>query len=304
MRSAPATTAPSRTLVVLAFLAIYVLWGSTYLAIRVGVETLPPLGMAATRFLVAGVLLGAWTLLQGKFERATLVHWRSATIVGALLLFGGNGCVVLAETRVESGVAALVIATTPLWMISIHALAPGGTRPRPVEIAGLALGFAGVWVLVDPGVGWAVDPLGTVLLVIATISWASGSLYSRSAPLPRSPLQGAAMEMLAGGAVLLVASLVRGEWASVEPARFSLASIASLAYLVVFGSLVGFSAYIWLLRVTTPAKVATYAYVNPVVAVALGWAVLSEPITTDTLVATALIVAAVVLTTVVRKTGR
>ena len=304
MRGAPATTAPSRTLVVLAFLSIYVLWGSTYLAIRVAVETLPPFGMAATRFLVAGVLLGAWTLLQGKFERPTLVHWRSATIVGSLLLFSGNGCVVLAETRVESGVAALVIATTPLWMISIHALAPGGTRPRLAEIAGLALGFAGVWVLVDPGVGRAVDPFGTVLLVIATISWASGSLYSRSAPLPRSPLQGAAMEMLAGGAVLLVASLVRGEWAAVDPARFSLASVASLAYLVVFGSLVGFSAYIWLLRVTTPAKVATYAYVNPVVAVALGWAVLSEPITTDTLVATALIVAAVVLTTVVRKTGR
>ncbi len=301
MQDAPPPTAPSRTLVVLAFLAIYVLWGSTYLAIRVAVKTLPPFGMAATRFLVAGTLLGAWTLLRGKFERPTLVHWRSAAIVGFLLLVGGNGCVVLAETRVESGVAALLIATTPLWMISIHALAPGGTRPRMAEIAGLVLGFAGVWVLVDPSVGRAVDPLGTVLLVIATVCWASGSLYSRHAPLPKSPLVATSMEMLAGGAILLVVSLVRGEWAAVDPARFSAASIASLGYLVVCGSLLGFTAYIWLLRVSTPAKVATYAYVNPVVAVTLGWAVLSEPITTDTFLATALIVAAVVLTTLVRR---
>jgi len=293
------TTAPARSLVVLAFLAIYLLWGSTYLAIRVAVETLPPLGMAAARFLVAGILLGAWTLRRG-FERPTLVHWRSAAIVGGLLLFGGNGCVVLAETRVESSVAALVVATTPLWMITLNAFTPGGTRPRPVEIGGLVLGFAGVWVLVDPGVGRAVDPLGTLLLIVATLCWASGSLYSRHAPLPKSPLVATAMEMLAGGGILLVASLVRGEWASVDPARFSAASLGALAYLVVFGSLVGFTAYVWLLRVSTPAKVATYAYVNPVVAVALGWVVLSEPITTDTFLATALIVAAVVLTTLIR----
>ncbi len=186
-------------------------------------------------------------------------------------------------------------------MISIHALMPGGTRPRKAEIAGLVLGFAGVFVLVDPSVGRAVDPLGTLLLVLATISWASGSLYSRVAALPRSPLLAAAMEMLAGGAVLLVASFVRGEWTGVDPASFSGASLGSLVYLIVAGSLLGFSAYIWLLRVTTPAKVATYAYVNPVVAVLLGWAVLDEPITTDTFLATALIVAAVVLTTLVRR---
>jgi drug/metabolite transporter (DMT)-like permease len=296
-----APPAPPRSAIVLAFLAVYILWGSTYLAIRVAVDTLPPLGMAATRFLVAGGLLALWTVIRGEFQSPSLVHWRSALIVGALLLFGGNGSVVLAETRVDSGVAALVIATTPLWMITIHALMPGGTRPRKAEIAGLVLGFAGVFVLVDPSVGRAVDPIGTVLLVLATISWASGSLYSRVATLPKSPLLAAAIEMLAGGAVLLVASLFRGEWASVDPARFSWASITALVYLIVAGSLLGFSAYIWLLRVSTPAKVATYAYVNPVVAVLLGWAVLDEPITTDTYLATALIVAAVVLTTLVRR---
>ena len=282
-------------MVMLAFACIYLIWGSTYIAIRIAVQTIEPLTMAGVRFVTAGTLLYAWTRLRRGAPRPTLSEWRGAVIVGGLLLLGGNGCVVWAETRVESGPAALIIATVPLWMVTLDA-ARRRTRPRPAEVAGFLLGFAGVWVLIDPGVGRAVDPFGAGLLLFASFSWAAGSVYSRDAGLPMSGLLATGMEMIGGGALLLLAGGIKGEWSTIDPARFSGASIASLVYLTAFGSLVAFSAYVWLLRVSTPARVATYAYVNPIVAVALGWLVLDEPLTADTFIASALIVVSVVLT--------
>jgi drug/metabolite transporter (DMT)-like permease len=234
------------------------------------------------------------------------VPWRSAAICGALRLLGGNGGVVWAETMVDSGVAALLVGTVPLWMVCLDALRPGGGRPNLAETMGLLLGFAGVVVLVNPiavmgleGASGqaAVQPLGAGLVVFGALSWAIGSLYSRHANLPESPLLSTAMEMLTGGGLLLVGGLIRGEWAGLDIARFSRDSLLALVYLTTLGSLIAFSAYIWLLRVSTPAKVATYAYVNPVAAVLFGWAVLSEPLSARIFVAMALIVLAVVLIT-------
>jgi len=286
--------APRASTVALAFAAIYLIWGSTYLAIRVAVQTIEPLTMAGLRFAVAGAGLYAFNRLVGD-PRPTLAEWRAAAIVGGLMLLGGNGAVVWAETRVASGVAALIIATVPLWMVTLDA-ALRRARPRAGEVAGLVLGFAGVWVLIDPGVGRGVDPFGAGLLLFASASWAVGSLYSRVAGLAASPREATAMQMLAGGALLLVAGGLKGEWPTIDPARFSAASLVALGYLTVFGSLVAFSAYVWLLRVSTPARVSTYAYVNPVVAVLLGWLILDEPLTPDTFLASGLIVTAVLLT--------
>ncbi len=290
----PAT--PSIALVLAAFAAIYVIWGSTYLAIRVVVLTMPPLLSAGLRFSVAGAIL-YWVMRWRGEARPTRTHWLGAAICGTLMLLGGNGGVVLAETIIDSGVAALLVATVPMWMVAVNALRPGGVWPSLAEVSGLVVGFAGVWVLVQPVAGGGVNPLGALLVVCASLSWASGSIYSRHAPLPKSPLLSTAMQMLGGGAALFVAGTLRGEWGGVDPARWSVASLGSLLYLIVFGSLVAFSAYVWLLRVSTPARVGTYAFVNPAVAVFLGWLVLSEPLSASLLVAMGLIVVAVVIVT-------
>jgi drug/metabolite transporter (DMT)-like permease len=265
----------------------------------VAVETIEPFTLAALRHLIAGALLYVLAAPQAG-ERPTARHWRSAAVAGGLMLVGANGCVAWAQKSVESGVSALIVGTVPLWMVTLPLLGRGRRRPLLSEVAGIALGFAGIWVLVDPGLGHGVDPFGAGLLLFASLSWAAGSLFSRAAPLPRSPLLGTALQMLAGGALLVVAAGIRGEWARFDPAAFSTRSIVALAYLVLAGSLAGFTAYVWLLRVTTPAKATTYAYVNPVVAVFLGWALLDEPVTANTFLATALVVSAVVFTTVSR----
>lgn len=289
----------SRARVIAGFAAVYVLWGSTYLAMSWAIETIPPFYMAALRFLIAGAVLYAWARARGDAP-PTRTHWRSAAVVGALLLVTGNGLVVWAEQRVPSGLASLLVATMPLWMVLLDWMRPAGRRPTPATIAGIALGLAGLGVLVGPGTmlgHGGIDPLGAGVLVAASLSWAAGSLYSRRAPLPRSPFLGTAMEMLAGGAMLVVVAIAVGERAPVDPRAISLRSAASLGYLVVFGSLVGFTTYLWLLRVASPARVSTYAFVNPVVAVFLGWALASEPITPRTMVAAAVIVGAVALIT-------
>ena len=282
-----------------AFAAVYVIWGSTYLAIRVAVETLPPFLMAGVRFVTAGSMLYVWARWRGAAapERG---HWRSAAVVGGLLLVGGNGGVVWAEQWVPSGVAALLVTTVPLWMVLLNWVRPGGVRPRRVEVVGLALGFVGVVFLVDPGSlggGDRLQYVGMAVLVMAALSWAIGSLYSRHALLPKSPLLSTAMQMLAGGGMLLVLGAVTGEGASFDPGRVAARSVLALAYLIVFGALVGFTAYCWLLRVSTPAKVSTYAYVNPAIAVLLGWAILSEPVTAKTFMAMAVILTGVILIT-------
>ena len=227
-------------------------------------------------------------------------YWRSALIIGTLLLLGGNGGVCWAEQYVPSSFAALLVATVPLWMILLNAFRPGGVRPNGAEIAGVAGGFLGLAILVDPfsmtGAG-AVNLYGAGVLVLAALFWSVGSLYSRSAPRPSSPILSTGMEMLAGGLVLVCVGAITGEWSAIHPETISLTSCLALAYLIVFGALIGYTAYMWLLRVSTPARVSTYAYVNPVVAVTLGWLVASEPITARMLIAMVVIVASVVLIT-------
>lgn len=275
---------------------VYLVWGSTYLAIRVVVETLPPLLGAGTRFLVAGLVLAGWLALRRapgtlRVSRRELV---GAALVGAALLLGGNGMVSLAERDVPSAHTALIIASTPLWIVVLHWL----TREHvtPATLAGVVVGFAGVAVLVLPsGASGEVDPLGLALLVAAAGSWASGSFFSRRLALPHDPFTSAALQQLAGAIFLLVAGLALGEGGMVDPAAFSLRSLVALGYLVVFGSLVAFTAYTWLLQHAPISKVATYAYVNPIVAVVLGWTILSEEIGPTMLLGAVLVVAAVAL---------
>ena len=278
-----------------ALATVYVVWGSTYLAIRFAVETLPPFLMAGARFVVAGAILYAWRRAVG-FPRPTARQWWAATVVGALMLLGGNGGVVWAEQYVESGTAALIVATVPLWMVLMDWLRPGGSRPRPVVWAGILVGLGGVTLLLgspDPGSRYVA---GWIVLVLASVAWSAGSLYSRSAALP-APLLATGMQMLTGGALLLVAGALAGEPWRVDPATFSTRSLLALAYLIVFGSLLGYSAYVWLLRAATPALASTYAYVNPVVAVFLGWLLAGERITGRVVLASAVIIGAVALIT-------
>jgi drug/metabolite transporter (DMT)-like permease len=274
--------------------AVYLIWGSTYLAIRFAIETIPPFLMAAARYLTAGVLLYGWSRLRGA-PRPSLVHWRSAVIIGALLLLAGNGGVVWAEQRVSSGLVALLISTEPLWIVLMTWLRDRRQRPGGRVVAGLLLGFAGLVLLVRPSSSGGLDPLAVVAVLIASLSWAWGSLYSQRAKLPASPLLSTGMQMLSGGGLLLLAAALTG-----EPARFALAevstrSLLSLAYLVVFGAIIAFTAYVWLLRSASTVLVSTYAYVNPVVAVLLGWAFAGEPLTRGTLVAAAVILTGVAL---------
>jgi drug/metabolite transporter (DMT)-like permease len=279
-----------------ALVAVYIVWGSTYLAIRVTVETIPPLLSAAVRFLVAGAILYALTIRRGDAagDRPRVIHWRSAAVIGALMLFGGNGLVSVAEQRVPSGLASLVIASVPLWMVAIR-VSLLGERVRWLETAGLVLGFGGIVLLADPFGQSGADLVGVGTLLVASLAWASGSLFARRAPLPARPLVGTAMQMLAGGAVLTVAATAAGEWADLDVTAISLESLLGLGFLIVFGSLVGFASYVWLLRSARTTLVSTYAYVNPIVAVFLGWAILGEAVTSRTLLAGAVIVTAVAL---------
>jgi drug/metabolite transporter (DMT)-like permease len=292
--------------IVIAFAAVYLIWGSTYLAIRFAIETIPPLLMAGIRFLIAGTVLYVIVRCFKGVAKPERYHWRGAVLVGGLMLLGGNGGVVWAEQRVPSGIAALLIATVPLWMALLDWLRPHGVSTTWRGIAGLVLGFAGAIVLVGPGElmgGERVDPIGAAVLLFASLSWAIGSMLSRSARLPASPLLATAMEMLGGGALLACVGLLMGEWARLDPSAMSTRSLLSVGYLIVFGSLVGFTAYIWLLRKTTLARASTYAFVNPVVAVILGWAVAGEAFTLRTLLATAVIVPGVWLIISARRSG-
>ncbi len=294
------TTAPSRVAVTSAFAILYVVWGSTYLAILFAIETLPPFLMASLRFFIAGTLLYAWSRAVLGAAAPRLAQWRAAAIVGVLLLVGGNGLVVWSEQRIASGVAALLVGTVPCFMVLLDWLRPGGVRPTGRVVAGLVLGLLGLLWLVGPDSvmgGGRADLVGAAALIVASFSWAFGSSYSRHASMPGSPFLSTAMQMLAGGVGLLILAVARGEPWQFTAAAVSLRSVLSLAYLVVFGSIVAFSAYVWLLRVSTPARVSTYAYVNPVVAVLLGAAFAGEALTARMLVAAAVIVSGVALIT-------
>lgn len=303
--SAAERGAPSRGHIIAAFAAIYIIWGSTYLGIAIAIQTTPPFLMAGLRFLVAGGALYLWMRMRGA-ERPSRANWIAATIIGGLLLLGGNGAVVWAEQRVASGIAALLVATLPVWLVLLDWIRPNGTKPGGFVLAGLALGLGGVAILVGPASlmgGDRIDVVGTIVLMFGSISWAVGSLYSKQASQPKSPALGMAMQMLAGGALLTLAGTVAGEWSAVNLAAISTESLIAILYLIVFGSLIGFTAYMWLLQVAPPARVATYAYVNPIVAVFLGWLVLDEAISGRTVLAAGIIVGAVALIVTTRSGG-
>jgi drug/metabolite transporter (DMT)-like permease len=280
---------------VAAFAAVYLIWGSTYLAIRFAIETIPPFLMAGSRFIAAGTVL-YWISRAMGADRPHRTEWKAAALLGAMMFLGGNGGVVWAEQRVPSGLTALLIATEPLWISVMDWVRPGGVRPNWRVAAGLLIGFAASASLVAPGrASGGVDPAGAAVLLIATLSWSCGSLYSRHATLPKSPLMAAGMQMVCGGLLLLVVGSVTGEWAGLRIGDVSARSLLALCYLTSFGAIVAFTSYSWLLKVTTPAKASTYAYVNPVIAVILGWALAGETLSLRTGLATVAIVFAVVM---------
>ncbi|HXY00494.1 MAG TPA: EamA family transporter [Candidatus Limnocylindrales bacterium] len=285
------------TLVLFSFAAVYVLWGSTYLAIRVGVESFPPFLLAGLRHLSIGLVFYP-TFRAVTREKPTYVQWRSTFITGCLLLLVGNGTVSWAEQIVPSGIAALLVATVSLWMVLMDWLRPGGSRPAPRVLAGFLLGFAGLALLVGPkhlGNSERINPIGACALIGASLAWAAGSIYSRHHPLPRSPMLGVAMQTLCGGTALCVVAFLTGELRHFHLADVTLRSWLALFYLIVFGSALGFSAYVYILKHSTAARVATYAFVNPVVALFLGWFLAAEPLTLRTLLASLVILTAVLL---------
>ena len=292
-----------RVRLIAAFAAVYLVWGSTYLAIRFAVETLPPLLMAGARFGIAGILLLCWSVARRKATWPTRTDWRTGLIGGTLLLVGGNGAVVWAEQRVPSGMTALLVAVVPVWMVLLDWMRPHGRRPPALVFLGLGLGMGGLALLVGTdslhGHG-SVDATGASVLVIASLLWAAGSLYTKHAPPWSSVLNGSATQMLAGGGVLLLAAGLTGELSQLDLAHASLRSLLGFLYLVTFGSLIGFTAYFYVLAHTTAAKAATYAYVNPVVAVFLGWALAGEPVTARTVLAAAVILGGVAIITIAR----
>lgn len=293
------STKPRRSLVVAAFAGIYLIWGSTYLGIRIAVETLPPLLMGGGRFLLAGLVL--YACLRGCGARPPgSEQWRHAALSSALLLGVGNGAVNWAEQKVSSGLAAMIIGGTPVWFALFDWLRPGGRKPSLQTGLGIGVGFAGVLMLVGSRSALragASDIAGGIALVCASMAWALGSLYTKYTPRPESPLMVAAQQMILGGIILACGGLAFGEAAMLEPARISSRSMAAFAYLTAIGSLVGFSTYAWLLKATTPARLSTYAYVNPVVALFLGWALAGETITRDMLTSASLILLGVIIIT-------
>ncbi len=290
---------PPLGLVLGAFAALYLVWGSTYLGIRLAIDSIPPFLMAGSRFVVSGAVLYGIMRAYGA-ARPTRPQWIAATITGSLLLLAGNGGVTWAEQLVPTGITALVIAAVPAWIAVADWVRPGGRRPGVFAIAGIAVGFAGVALLVSGRTasgGQLVNPIGAAALVFSTLCWAAGSIYSRHSPKPRHTLLAIAMQMIAGGALQLLVGVLLG-----EPHRFSFSAITASSawawlYLTTVGSLIGFTAYVWLLQVSTPARVSTYAYVNPLIAVLLGHVVLHEAVPTGVALAGSLILGAVILLT-------
>lgn len=296
-------TKSKRSVVILiaALAAVYIIWGSTYLGIKYAIETLPTFLMAGFRFTVAGSVMLLWARFTKDYEKPKLIHWRTSFIVGALLLLCGNGFVVLAEHYISSSLAALLIATEPFWIVIISWLVMKGVRPNLKVALGLVLGFIGVTLLIG-GSGFSFESgnnqlIGAGLIIIGTLAWASGSLYGLRAPTPKSPILTAGMQMLAGGLTLLLVGTLLGEWKTFDAAKVSTNSLLALVYLIVFGSIIAFTAYSWLLKNVEPSLASTYAYVNPVIAVLLGWAIAGESLTGQMLLGAGVIVGSVVLIT-------
>ena len=282
-----------------AFASLYFVWGSTYLGIRFAIETIPPLLMAGIRFVIAGSLMYFWGVFRGH-ERPTRTHWKTAAIIGLMLLLVGNGGLSWSEQLIPSGVAALIVAVTPLWFVLLEWI-HGGVKPTAGVFLGLFLGTLGIVVLIDPANlvgGLSVDIIGALVLLASSVCWAVGSIYSRRASLPSSPAIANGMEMLMGGVGLLVVGTLTGEWSSFHPSAITMRSVLAVGYLIVFGSIIGFSSFVYVLHSTTPARASTYAYVNPIVAVLIGWSIGGETLSGRVLLAAALIIAAVAAITI------
>ena len=281
-----------------ALLALYIVWGSTYLAIRFSVETIPPFLHASLRFLISGAILFVWRRAAGD-PTPTASNWKATAIVGTFLLVGGNGLVSLAEKTVPSGIAALVIATSPFWLTLFESLRAGGNKPTWQSILGLVVGFSGVFLLIGPseitGSGQSFDTFGVIFLLIAPVLWSLGSIYAKGADMPKSSLMSTGMQMLTGAVALFVVSVVTGELNGFSFGDVSMRSWWGLIYLITFGSLVGFVSYGWLLHNAPISLVSTYAYVNPVVAVFLGWLFAGEDLNARIALASTIIIGSVIL---------
>ena len=280
-----------------ALLALYIVWGSTYLAIRFAVETIPPFMHASIRFLISGLILFLWRRAAGD-AMPTTINWKSTAIVGTLLLLGGNGLVALAEKNIPSGIAALVISTSPFWLVLFESLRAGGNKPNWQSILGLVIGFSGVFILIGPaeitGSGQHFNTASVIMLLIAPFLWSLGSIYARGADMPKSTLLSTGMQMLAGSVSLFIVSVLTGELNGFSFGDVSMRSWWGLIYLITFGSLVGFVAYGWLLHNAPVSLTSTYAYVNPVVAVFLGWLLANEELNARIGIASAIIIGSVI----------
>lgn len=288
---------PRKILVISAFAALYLIWGSTYLGILFAIQSIPPFLMAGSRFLFAGLIMFAIARTQGPL-RSTSAEWRTSLIVGACLLLGGNGGVTLSEKFIESGLASLIVATVPIYITLLGWLFGMTPRPGPVVWLGLAGGFLGVAMLMGPALrssGGSHPAIGMSILLIGSFLWSAGSLYSRTAKHSASPFFAAAQQMFCGGVLLMLVGLFVGEPKHFHPGNITTLSLGAFTYLVLIGAIVGYTAYFWLLRHCDPAKVATYAYVNPIVAVLLGALFAHETVTLRTLLAAALIIGSVAL---------
>ncbi len=291
--------APKRSLVIIAFAALYLIWGSTYLGIRFAIETIPPFLMAGARFVLAGLIMYAIAWSQG-ITKSSWANWRTSLIIGACLLLAGNGGVTISEKYIDSGLAALIVAIVPIYIVLLGWAA--GMAPKPTPVVWLALlgGFVGVGILFSPALHFSSNgdrhpAIGISILLVSSFIWSVGSLYSRVAKHAASPFLTAAQQMLCGGMLLLFVGIVTGELQHLHPSFISMSSLLSFVYLVIIGAVVGYTAYIWLLRHCEPAKVATYAYVNPIVAILLGTLFAGETITMRTLIAAGLIIGSVAL---------
>jgi drug/metabolite transporter (DMT)-like permease len=297
---------PKKFAILSAFAALYLIWGSTYLAIRFAIDTIPPLLMAGTRFLLAGLIMYAIARWQGA-PKGSFANWRTALIIGGCLLLGGNGGVTLSEQYVSSGLASVMVATVPIYIALLAWWSGIAPKPTPIVWLGLAGGFAGVAILLGPALHFSPDEtshpgIGMLILLCSSFIWSAGSIYSRKATSASAPLLLAGQQMICGGALLTVAGLLIGEHHRFDPSRISLLSIGAFAYLVIIGALVGYTAYIFLLRHCDPAKVATYAYVNPIVAVILGALFAGETLTGRAVLAAGLIIGSVALVITVQQT--
>jgi drug/metabolite transporter (DMT)-like permease len=288
---------PRKIQIVSAFAALYLIWGSTYLGIFFAIQSIPPFLMAGARFLLAGLVMFAIARTQGPL-RSTWAEWRTSLIVGACLLLGGNGGVTLSEKFIESGLASLIVATVPIYITLLGWLSGMTPRPAPIVWVGLAGGFLGVAILLGPALrfsGSGRPAIGMSILLLSSFIWSAGSLYSRTVKHAASPFLGAAQQMFCGGLLLMLVGLFAGEPKNFHPVNITGLSLGAFAYLVLVGAIVGYTAYFWLLRHCDPAKVATYAYVNPIVAVLLGALFAHEAVTLRTLLPAALIISSVAL---------